>query len=104
MPETKIPLFEMADAIGEFAHSCRGHVERWVRDHPNEPLPLGDRWVLDARRLETAHLTLGLMALDEEASRKFVSSIIAAKPTEAGLLMAMIRPPLPATSTAAEAT
>lgn len=86
----KISLMEMAEAVGEAAFTARGHVERWDRDHPSNPLPPTDQWVMQARRFETAHLTLSLLALDEEASRKFVASIIASKGEDAKHLVAML--------------
>ncbi len=94
MAQPKISLMEMAEAVGEIAFSARADVERWDRDHRDDPLPPDDQWVKRARTYETAHLTLSLMALDEDASRKFITSIIAAKGVEAKMLMAMIVPPL----------
>lgn len=85
----------MAEAVGDLAFSARGHVERWNRDHPNDPLPPTSPWVLDAARLGNAHLTLAIMALDEDASRKAVSAIIKAKGDEAKLLIAMLTPSAP---------
>lgn len=93
---TKISLFEMAEAVGELAFSVRGHVERWDRDHPNDPLPPTHQWVIDAARLGNAHLTLAIMALDEDASRKAVSAIIKAKGDEAKLLIGMLTLSAPA--------
>lgn len=90
MSQAKISLFEMAEAVGDTAFSARGHVERWDRDHPNDPLPPDNSWVKEARIYATAHVTLSLMALDEEASRKFIGSIIESKDGEAKMLMAMI--------------
>lgn len=89
----KITLMEMAEAVGEAAFSARGHVERWDRDHPNDPLPPHNQWVVRARTFETAQLTLSLMALDEEASRKFVASLMS-KP-DAKMLVAMLTGPKP---------
>lgn len=93
MSQTKITLMEMAEAVGDVARDHRAHVERWNRDHPNDPLPPGNQWVIRARTFETAYLTLGLMSLDEEASRKFVASLMGS--AEAKLLVAMLTP-LPA--------
>lgn len=45
---------------------------------------------MKARALETAHLTLSLMALDESASRKFVASLMGT--SDAKLLVAMLTP------------
>jgi hypothetical protein len=92
MSQSKISLFEMAEAVGDAAFTARGHVECWDRDHPSDPLQPDNQWVKQARSFETAHLTLSLMALDEDASRKFVSSIVAANPADAGMLMAMVKP------------
>lgn len=91
MSQTKVSLMEMAEAVGDVAFTARGHVERLERDRA-DPLPPTDQWVRQAIRFETAYLTLSLMALDEDASRRFVSSIITAKAAEAGMLMAMIKP------------
>lgn len=99
----KITLMEMAEAVGEAAFSARGHVERWGRDHPNDPLAPTHTSVIDARRFETAHLTLSLMALDEEASRAFVASLIKKHGHEAKLLVAMLTPMKPNAPAEAEA-
>lgn len=90
MNEPKVSLFEMAEAVGAEATDARDRVERWDRAHPDHPLTPADRWFKEARAFETAHLTLGLMSLDESASRKFVSSIIASKPSEAKMMMTML--------------
>ena len=90
---TKITLFEMAEAVGHVAFCARGDVERWDRDHPNDPLPPTNDWVMQARRFETAHLTLALMALDEEASRRFVASLM--DRDDAKMLVAMLSPSRP---------
>jgi hypothetical protein len=90
MSQTKISLFELAEAVGDVARDHRVHVERWDRDHPNEPLPSHNQWVVRARAFETAYLTLSLMALDEEASRKFVASLMGSP--EAKLLVGMLTP------------
>lgn len=96
----KVSLMEMAEAVGDAVFSARGHLERWDRDHPNDPLPPNNQWVVRARTYEAAQLTLSLMALDEEASRKFVTAIIASKTEEAKLLMAMLQAPSPASAAA----
>jgi hypothetical protein len=93
MSQPKITIFEMAEAVGNNAFSARGYIERWDRDHPNDPLPPDHSWVKDARVFETAHVTLSLMALDEEASRKFIGSIIESKGADAKMLMAMLTTP-----------
>lgn len=95
---TKTTLYEMAEAVGDAAFTARGHVERWNRDHPDDPLPSDSAWIKDARVLGTAHLTLSLMALDEDASRNFVASLIGRE--DAKLLMAMLTPAKPKKSEA----
>lgn len=89
MSQTKITLYEMAEAVGELAFTARGHVERANRERPNDPLPPTHQWVIDASRLGNAHLTLALLALDEDRARECVSAIIKAKGDEAKLLLQM---------------
>jgi hypothetical protein len=93
--QDKVSLFAMADAVGEHAFFARGHLDRWARDNPGQTLPADHPWIVEARTIQAAHLTLSLMALDEDGSRKFVSSIFTAKPAEAGMLMAMLAPRKP---------
>jgi hypothetical protein len=90
---TKTTLMEMAEAVGDEAFMLRGHVERWNRDHPDAPLGDDDQWSVRARTFAAAHLTLSLMALDEEASRKFVASLMAS--SDAKLMVAMLMPVKP---------
>lgn len=89
----KITLFDMAEAVGDVARDHRLHVERWDSEHPNNPLPPTDQWVLRARTFETAHLTLSLMATDEDASRKFVASLMGTP--DGKMLVAMLTAPKP---------
>lgn len=95
MSQTKITLYEMAEAVGELAFTARGHVERANRDRPNDPLPPTHQWVIDASRLGNAHLTLALLALDEDRARECVSAIIKAKGDEAKQLIGMLTPSAP---------
>ena len=101
MSQTKITLLEMAEAVGDVARDHRAHVDRWNRDHPNAPLAPDNQWVTRARTFETAHLTLMLMSLDEDASRKFVGSLMARD--DAKLIIAMLAPPPVKASEKAEA-
>ncbi len=93
MAQPKFSLYEMASAVGDAAFTARGHVDRWNRDHPDAPLPSDNEWVKVASALGSAHLVLSLMALDEDASRKFVASLMGRD--DAKLLVAMLTPARP---------
>lgn len=101
MSQTKISLMEMSEAVGECAFTARGHVARWNRDHPDDPLPPEHQWVVDARTLETAHLVFSMLALRESEVRKLVASIRGTP--EGRQLWAMMTPanPRPAEAEAA---
>lgn len=68
---SKVTLFEMAEAVGLEAEVWAGRLCR--PEH--------------SRALAAAHLTLSLMALDEEASRSFVRSLTTS--SDARLLIGM---------------
>lgn len=76
----KVSLFEMAEAVGLEAEAWAG---RQVRPE-------------HARALDAAHLTLSLMALDEEASRQFIRPLT--KTQDGRLLIGTLMrvPPKPA--------
>lgn len=93
MSQTKTTLYELAEAAGHQAFTAQGYLDRWSRDHPGEPLPPTHQWVIDARVWNTAYLTLSLMALDEEASRKFIASLMGRD--DAKMLVAMLSPARP---------
>ncbi len=86
---TKVPLADMAEVCFEEAWTLEGHIERWHRLNPNDPLPPDHHWLQRKRKFAAARLTLGLLALDEDASRKFINKLIEAHPEEAELWIAM---------------
>lgn len=88
MNAPKVTLFEMAEAVGAGAESARFMARRF------DMADLAEK----ARVHEAAHLTLALMALDEDASRQFIASIIKSHGSEAKLLIGLLtyHPPRPA--------
>ncbi len=74
---SKVTLFAMADAVGLEAEAWAGRQAR--PEH--------------SRALAAAHLTLALMALDEDASRALVRSLTTS--SEARLLIGMLMPAPP---------
>jgi hypothetical protein len=76
-PGAKVSLIEMAEVVGDAALSARMHVVSWNLEHPDAPLHPTDPWVLNARCLGQAQMILSIMALDEDASRKFVGPLMA---------------------------
>lgn len=90
--QSKVSLFEMAEAVGLEAASWERRVDVYARDNPGAPLPPTDNWWKQRRAFSAAHLTLALLALDEDSSRKFVASIMARHPVDAQMLMMLIAP------------
>lgn len=80
MAQPKVTLFEMAEIVGMEANATR------FRAGQSSSPDLAEK----ARRYEAAHLTLALMALDEDASRKFIAGLIKAQGQEARLLIGLL--------------
>jgi hypothetical protein len=77
----KVSLFDMADFVGRVADRHR----QSAKENPAVPA------LQEAARIwSTAQLTLSLMALDEDASRKFVTGLIKAHGFDAKLLIGML--------------
>lgn len=84
----KVSLFQMADVLDTEAQAARSVVAAWERDHPHDLMPEDDPRLCRARALEAAYLTIGLMSLEEEASRDFIRTIT--KSPDARLLIGML--------------
>lgn len=85
---SKVSLFEMAEALDAEALAARHVVKAWEREHPHDLMPEDDPRLCRARALEAAYLTIGLMSLEEEASRDFIRTIT--KSFDARLLIGMM--------------
>lgn len=84
----KVSLFEMAETLDIEAQSARSIVSQWDRENPLAPMPFSAPQMQRARALEAAYLAIGLMSLEEDASRDFMRSIT--KSFDARLLIGMV--------------
>lgn len=72
----RVPLADMVEACDEQLMSWENTLDRYAKEHPDNPLPPTHPWVKQARTFKALLGVLKFMASYEDRSREFVSQLM----------------------------